>query len=38
VSLDSLYPLQHWPDIFSNRDVMVRIDIGACAGVHGSWS
>ncbi|KAL6062148.1 aspartate kinase [Balamuthia mandrillaris] len=26
VTLDSLYPLQHWPDIFRNREVMIRVD------------
>lgn len=34
VTIDSLYPFEHWPELFKNRDVIVRIDPGAGAGHH----
>lgn len=34
VTIDSLYPLEHWPELFKNREVMVRIDPGTGAGHH----
>jgi bifunctional diaminopimelate decarboxylase / aspartate kinase len=34
VTIDSLYPLEHWSDLFKNRDIIVRIDPGAGAGHH----
>lgn len=34
VTIDSLYPLEHWPELFKNRDVIVRLDPGTGAGHH----
>ncbi|TAL62436.1 MAG: bifunctional aspartate kinase/diaminopimelate decarboxylase [Legionella sp.] len=34
VTIDSLYPLEHWPDLFKNREVIMRIDPGTGAGHH----
>ena len=34
VTIDSLYPLENWPELFKNREVIVRIDPGAGAGHH----
>lgn len=34
VTIDSLYPLEHWPELFKNRDVIIRIDPGTGAGHH----
>lgn len=34
VTIDSLYPLENWADLFKNREVIVRIDPGAGAGHH----
>ncbi|WP_454783157.1 bifunctional aspartate kinase/diaminopimelate decarboxylase [Legionella sp. WA2022007384] len=34
VTIDSLYPLERWPDLFKNRDVIIRIDPGTGAGHH----
>lgn len=34
VSIDSLYPLEHWPDLFSNQSIVLRIDPGCGAGHH----
>lgn len=34
VTIDSLYPLEHWPDLFKNREVIIRIDPGTGAGHH----
>ncbi len=34
VTLDNLHPLEHWPDVFRGRDVMVRIDPGKGRGHH----
>lgn len=34
VTLDNLHPLEHWPDVFRGRDVMVRIDPGQGRGHH----
>lgn len=28
VTLDALHPIQHWPDLFQGRDLMVRVDPG----------
>lgn len=33
-TIDSLYPLEHWPELFKNRDVIVRLDPGTGAGHH----
>ncbi len=34
VTIDSLYPLEHWPDLFKNREVIIRLDPGTGAGHH----
>lgn len=34
VTIDSLYPLEHWPDLFANRAIILRIDSGCGAGHH----
>lgn len=34
VTLDNLYPLEHWAETFKNRSIMLRIDPGAGRGHH----
>ncbi|MFI4962490.1 MAG: bifunctional aspartate kinase/diaminopimelate decarboxylase [Legionellales bacterium] len=34
VTIDSLYPLEHWPDLLSHKDLILRIDPGTGAGHH----
>ena len=34
LTLDSLYPLEQWPELFAKRDIFVRIDPGIGAGHH----
>lgn len=34
VTLDSLYPFQHWPELFAHRDIFIRVDIGKGSGHH----
>lgn len=34
VTIDSFYPLENWPELFKNREVIVRIDPGTGAGHH----
>lgn len=34
VTIDSLYPLENWPELFSGRDIFLRIDPGSGAGHH----
>lgn len=34
VTIDSLYPLEHWPDIFKGYPLFLRIDSGTGAGHH----
>ena len=34
VTLDSLYPLEYWPDVFAGRDIFVRLDPGEGRGHH----
>lgn len=34
LTIDSLYPLEHWPELFKNREVIMRIDPGTGAGHH----
>ena len=34
VTLDSLYPLQHWPEIFNGREIILRFDPGQGYGHH----
>lgn len=34
VTIDSLYPLQNWPHLFTNKTLFLRIDPGSGAGHH----
>lgn len=34
VTIDSLYPLENWPEIFANRNIFLRVDPGCGAGHH----
>ena len=34
VTIDSLYPLEHWPEIFAGHPLFLRIDSGTGAGHH----
>src|SRR6202035_6156288 len=34
VTLDNLYPLKMWPDVFRDRDIFLRIDPGFGRGHH----
>jgi bifunctional diaminopimelate decarboxylase / aspartate kinase len=34
LTLDNLYPLRHWPELFRDRDVLVRVDTGFGRGHH----
>jgi bifunctional diaminopimelate decarboxylase / aspartate kinase len=34
ITLDSLYPLQHWPELFADRAISVRLDPGYGLGHH----
>ncbi|MBU6379459.1 MAG: bifunctional aspartate kinase/diaminopimelate decarboxylase [Gammaproteobacteria bacterium] len=34
VTLDNLHPLQHWPELFANREIFVRVDPGIGRGHH----
>ena len=34
ITVDSLYPLKAWPNIFSNKKIMLRIDLGIGDGHH----
>jgi len=34
VTIDSLYPLEHWADLLDNQKIILRIDPGAGAGHH----
>lgn len=34
ITIDSLYPLEQWSELFKNREVIIRIDPGAGAGHH----
>lgn len=34
ITLDSLYPLQTWPESFSGRDILLRVDVGCGNGHH----
>jgi bifunctional diaminopimelate decarboxylase / aspartate kinase len=34
VTLDNLYPLEHWPEVFAGRDIFVRVDPGQGRGHH----
>ncbi len=34
ITIDSLYPLENWSELFKNREVILRIDPGTGAGHH----
>lgn len=34
VTVDNLYPLEHWPELFSGKEILLRIDSGSGAGHH----
>lgn len=34
VTLDNLYPLKHWPELFAGQEIFVRIDPGRGGGHH----
>jgi diaminopimelate decarboxylase/aspartate kinase len=34
ITIDSLYPLEQWPNLFRNRSIILRIDSGCGAGHH----
>lgn len=34
LTIDSLYPLQYWPELFANRELLLRIDPGQGYGHH----
>jgi diaminopimelate decarboxylase/aspartate kinase len=34
VTVDSLYPLQSWPEVFRGREIFVRMDLGEGSGHH----
>jgi diaminopimelate decarboxylase/aspartate kinase len=34
ITVDSLYPLQHWPDLFANQALVLRLDPGYGLGHH----
>jgi diaminopimelate decarboxylase/aspartate kinase len=34
VTLDNLHPLQHWPALFHDRDIALRVDLGRGLGHH----
>jgi diaminopimelate decarboxylase/aspartate kinase len=34
ITIDSLYPLEHWPELFRDRSIILRIDPGCGAGHH----
>jgi diaminopimelate decarboxylase/aspartate kinase len=36
VTLDALYPLQHWGELFRGREIMLRLDLGHGLGDHGT--
>lgn len=34
LSIDSLYPLMHWPELFKNKSILLRVDPNFSAGHH----
>ena len=34
ISLDSLYPLEHWGELFRGREIVLRVDLGRGLGHH----
>ena len=34
VTLDALHPLEHWPELFADREIHLRVDLGVGRGHH----
>lgn len=34
ITIDSLYPLEHWPDLFTQKAIILRVDSGCGSGHH----
>ena len=34
ITLDNLYPLVHWPELFKNQEILIRLDTGQAKGHH----
>ncbi|MDF1796948.1 MAG: bifunctional aspartate kinase/diaminopimelate decarboxylase [Coxiellaceae bacterium] len=34
ITVDSTYPIEHWPELFANQNIMLRVDPGYGAGHH----
>ncbi|HET8554493.1 MAG TPA: bifunctional aspartate kinase/diaminopimelate decarboxylase [Rhodanobacteraceae bacterium] len=34
VTVDALYPLEHWGDLFAGREILLRVDLGRGLGHH----
>lgn len=34
VTIDNIYPLQHWPELFANKEIFLRLDPGQGYGHH----
>jgi len=34
VTVDAIYPLEHWPEVFANKSIFLRIDTGTGRGHH----
>ena len=34
VTLDNLHPIEHWPELFKGKSVLLRLDVGAGKGHH----
>ncbi|WED43712.1 bifunctional aspartate kinase/diaminopimelate decarboxylase [Legionella cardiaca] len=34
ITIDNLYPLENWPELFKNQSILLRIDPGSGAGHH----
>lgn len=34
LTIDNLYPLQHWPELFRDQSILLRVDPGSGAGHH----
>lgn len=33
-TLDNLYPLENWPELFANKEIFIRLDTGSGSGHH----
>src|SRR4051812_20284400 len=34
ITIDALYPIEHWSDLFAGREIMLRVDLGRGLGHH----